>query len=67
MKFLDTTTWVLLVIAGVNLGLVKIADTDLLQLAFGAGTMLTKIIYSLAGISGVYKVFSWCICKSCKR
>jgi uncharacterized membrane protein YuzA (DUF378 family) len=58
MKKLDLITVVLLVVGGVNWGLVAIARFDLVAtlagLQFGETNALTRIVYGLVGLSAVY-------------
>jgi uncharacterized protein len=52
-----TIYWVafwLLVIGGVNWGLVGLFEFDLVAAIFGAGSPGARIIYTLVGISAVY-------------
>ena len=58
MKKLDLLTGVLLVIGGLNWGLVAIAEFDLVAtivgLEFGETNALSRIVYGLVGLSAVY-------------
>lgn len=53
MKILNWITFILVVIGGLNWGLVGIANFNLVTTVFGEGT-LTNIIYELVGISAIY-------------
>jgi hypothetical protein len=59
MKKLDALTGALLVIGGLNWGLVAIAEFDLVAtvvgLEFGETNGLSRIIYGLVGLSAVYQ------------
>lgn len=59
MKILDVLAAILLVIGGLNWGLVGIANFDLVAFIFGMGfgetSMLSKAVYSLVGLSAVYQ------------
>ena len=59
MKKLDLLTGVLLVIGGLNWGLVAIAEFDLVAaivgLEFGETNAWSRIIYGLVGLSAVYQ------------
>lgn len=61
MKFLDILFCILLVVGGLNWGLVGIADYNLVEALFGAATMTTKVIYDLVGLAAIYKIFQ-CRC-----
>jgi uncharacterized membrane protein YuzA (DUF378 family) len=59
MKKLDVLTAVLLVIGGLNWGLVSIAELDLvatvLGLDFGQTNPGSRIVYGLVGLSALYQ------------
>lgn len=45
--------WILVVIGALNWGLVGFFGIDLVALLFGAGTMISTIIYDLVGLSAL--------------
>ena len=51
---LDTLTWVLLLVGGLNWGLVGFANFNLVDTLLGAGSMLADCVYGLVGLSAVY-------------
>lgn len=53
-KMVHMVAFALLVVGGLNWGLIGIFSIDLVQTVFGLGSSLTKIIYILIGISAVY-------------
>ncbi|HVD24645.1 MAG TPA: DUF378 domain-containing protein [Gaiellaceae bacterium] len=59
MKALDFTTLGLIIVGGLNWGLVAIAEFDLVaEIAgeeFGTTNALSRIIYGLVGLSAVYQ------------
>ena len=59
MKALNIATMILLIIGGLNWGLVAIAEFDLVAavfgLAFGETNVVTRIIYALVGLSALYQ------------
>ncbi len=60
MKQLNTIDWValvLLIIGGINWGLVGFFTFDLVAAIFGPLTAMSRIIYGLVGISAVYVAF----------
>lgn len=59
MKTLDVIVAVLLVIGGLNWGLVGFFNINLLEMVFGHMSALTRLIYCLVGISGLYTIFQW--------
>lgn len=46
--------WVLVIIGALNWGLIGFFAWDLVAAIFGEMTALTRIIYALVGLSGVY-------------
>lgn len=48
--------WVLAV-AAINWGLVGVLNINLVELILGTGSVLTKVVYGLIGLVGVYKVY----------
>lgn len=57
MKFINTLALVLLIVGGLNWGLYGLFNIDLVAALFGAGTILSTIVYSLVGLSAVYSIF----------
>lgn len=58
MKAMDTTALVLLVIGGINWGLVGFFDYNLVDSAFGVGSFLARAIYAIVGIAAVWTAVS---------
>jgi len=60
MKKLDITTAALLIIGGLNWGLIAVARFDLVAavfgLDFGQTNPATRVIYGLVGLSALYQV-----------
>ena len=60
MRKLDILAAVLVVIGGLNWGLVAIAEFDLVAalagLAFGETNALTRVVYGLVGLAALYQV-----------
>jgi uncharacterized protein len=57
MKNLTVLDWIallLVVIGGVNWGLVGLFQFDLVATLFGAATMVSRIVYTLVGLAAVY-------------
>ena len=59
MKKLDVLAAVLLVIGGVNWGLVGARGIDLVAAAFGAMSPPSRLVYALVGAAAVYQAFQW--------
>lgn len=58
MKVIDTIALILVIIGAINWGLIGLFQFNLVEFLFGAMTILSRIIYILVGISGL-----WCIRK----
>ena len=58
MKTLDILAAVLLVVGGLNWGLVGFFGFDLVAALFGEATMLSRIVYGLVGLSAIYQAMS---------
>jgi uncharacterized protein len=64
MKTLDILTAILLVVGGLNWGLVAVANFDLVAALTGAGAFGNKnplgaIVYGLVGFAAVYQILAW--------
>lgn len=60
MKNLNTLDWItliLVIIGGLNWGLVGFFNYDLVATIFGATTLISKIVYDLVGLSALYLIF----------
>lgn len=53
MKALDVTTRILVIVGGLNWGLVGLAKFDLVAALFGAGSVLSNTVYTLVGLSAL--------------
>lgn len=58
MKTVDVVTGVLLVVGGLNWGLVGAFNLDLVAAIFGAGSALARVVYVLVGLSALYQAAS---------
>lgn len=58
MRTIDIIAAVLLVVGGLNWGLVAVADFDLVAALFGPGTFLARLVYGLVGLSALYQMAS---------
>jgi uncharacterized membrane protein YuzA (DUF378 family) len=54
MKTLDILMAALLIVGGLNWGLVGLLNFDLVATILGSMTMLSRIIYAVVGVSAVY-------------
>lgn len=55
MKKVDVIVAVLLVVGGLNWGLVGIFNFDLVATLFGDMSALSRLVYALVGLSAVYQ------------
>lgn len=58
MNALDWIAIILVIVGGLNWGLVGLLNFDLVAAIFGAMSMLSRIVYSLVGISALYMIYS---------
>lgn len=58
MKSMDLVAAALLVVGGLNWGLVGVANLDLVAALFGTGSILAKAVYALVGVAAVYQAIS---------
>ena len=56
MKALNLVTLLLIIVGGINWGLVGLADFNLVAAIFGAGSTLTRLVYILVGVSALYQL-----------
>jgi uncharacterized membrane protein YuzA (DUF378 family) len=58
MKVFDIVTGIIMVIGGINWGLVALFDFDLVAALFGTMTPVTKAVYILVALSSLYHLFA---------
>ena len=56
MKTLDLATMVLLIVGGLNWALVGVADWNLVAALFGAGSVLSRLVYVVVGVSAIWQI-----------
>ena len=56
MRILNTITLVLLIVGGLNWGLVGLLDFNLVSALFGEMSTLSRIVYALVGASALYQL-----------
>jgi hypothetical protein len=54
---LDWTALILLIIGGLNWGLVGIMGFNLVETIFGSIPILVKIVYDLVGLAALYTIY----------
>lgn len=56
MKALNLITLVLLIVGGLNWGLVGAFEFDLVASIFGEGSALSRLVYVLVGLSALWQI-----------
>jgi uncharacterized membrane protein YuzA (DUF378 family) len=56
MKFINILTLGLVIVGGLNWGLVGLFGFDLVAAVFGAGSALTRVVYVLVGLSAAWQI-----------
>jgi len=60
MKTLDVLAMVLLIVGGLNWGLVGLFQFDLVAAIFGGpAAIVSRVVYILVGICAIYEIFEW--------
>ena len=57
MKALNLITLILIIIGGINWGLVGLFDWNLVAVIFGFSPILLKIVYIIVGLSGLWQIW----------
>lgn len=60
-KVLDRTSMVLLLLAGLNWGLVAVAHVDLVSWVFGPMSAMQRIFYLAFGLSAIWAIVRLCL------
>lgn len=58
MNVVDYLAWLLLVVGGLNWGLVGAFDYNLVDEIFGAGSTAADVVYIAVGVAAVYWIFA---------
>jgi len=58
MNLLDKIATLLLIIGGFNWGLVGWLDYNLVDSLFGAGSVISRIIYAIVGVASIYCIYT---------
>ena len=56
MKIINTIALILVIVGGLNWGLIGFFNFNLVDFLFGEGSILSKIVYILVGVASL-----WCI------
>ena len=57
MKALNILTLVLVIVGGLNWGLVGLFGFDLVAAIFGAGSMLARLVFIVVGLSAIWQLW----------
>lgn len=58
MNALDWVAMVLLIVGGLNWGLVGLFNYDLVATLFGTQTPVSRVVYVLVGLSALYSIYT---------
>ena len=56
MKIIDKIALVLVIIGAINWGLIGFFNFNLVEMIFGNMTIISRIIYALVGVSGLWAI-----------
>ncbi len=56
MIFLNILAWILVIIGAINWGLVGFFNWNLVDAIFGAGSVVSRIIYAIVGLAGLWSI-----------
>lgn len=59
MGFLDILAYLLVIVGGINWGLVGFFNYNLVTQIFGESTPVTRIIYAAVGLAAIYLLYSF--------
>lgn len=61
MKALNLITLCLVIIGGLNWGLVGVLDLDLVSAIFGELTAASRVVYVLVGLSALWQIYPFAV------
>jgi uncharacterized membrane protein YuzA (DUF378 family) len=59
MRTLDVVAAILVVVGALNWGLVGLFQFDLVAAIFGDAAVLSRIVYVVVGLAGLFQVVQW--------
>lgn len=65
MKTFNLLTLALIIVGGLNWGLIAAFDFDLVAALFGADSMLSNLVYGIVGLSALYQILP--LVKACDK
>jgi uncharacterized membrane protein YuzA (DUF378 family) len=57
VKTINVIAMILLIVGGLNWGLVGLFNLDVVAAIFGAGTTLARIVYVLVGVAALWGIY----------
>jgi len=58
MNALDWVAWILVVVGGLNWGLVGALNFNLVDMLFGVGSTISMVVYILVGLGALWMIIS---------
>ncbi|MDD6232391.1 MAG: DUF378 domain-containing protein [Frisingicoccus sp.] len=55
-NWLDVVSLILIIIGAINWGLIGFFNLDLISMIFGTMSMITRTIFAVVGIAGIYSL-----------
>ncbi len=59
MKKIEVLAAIFLILGGLNLGIIGVADFNLVATVLGQVEFLIRVFYILVGLAAVYQIFQW--------
>jgi uncharacterized membrane protein YuzA (DUF378 family) len=59
MRYVSGVALALVIIGGVNWGLVGFFDYNLVDSIFGAGSVVARVVYALVGLAALWVLADW--------
>ena len=57
LNIIDMLAAVLVIVGGINWGLVGWLDYNLVDMIFGEGSMLARAVYAIVGVAALYMIY----------
>lgn len=64
LKTIDIVTAILLIVGGLNWGLYGTMHIDLVAMVLGEYSALSRVVYTLVGLSALYQAAAWAAIRS---
>lgn len=58
LSILELVVVILLIVGGLNWGLVGLFDYNVVTVIFGAGTLINRVVYILVGLAALFKIYA---------